>query len=530
MKAKKMITALSSILMVGVVMASAAGCGGNRGGDANTLEIYCVDAGYGVEWVDGLVAKFKEQAWVKEKYPQITVRWSSNDDQSYAQGRIDAGARSNHFDLLFGMNMWGYAGEGSKALDLTELVYNAKVPGESVTYKEKMDKSYLLSHQYLKAGSNEASYYTAPWVGGMASILYNEDILKANNFTVPNTTDELVQLCADYKALNPTGNYAFIQSFDANYFDYMFYTWWAQYEGVQGYENFFGGIDNDVYSSRIFDQKGRQYSLEVFDALLKDSKGYLNPSSFTQKFVIAQTSFINGEALMHVNGDWFSSEMIDIMNLKGENAPAIKTMRVPVISKLGEKLGITDAELSEIVAYVDAIGAGETPEMPTFTSSKNYTAEKVIKAVKEARSVVYSIGASHQAIIPNYAVAKDLAVDFLRFMATDIALEVYTKETYGSTLPFAYNVPKTLYDTLPLAQQTRLDYFSNLNGVHTLVAAEYFPLVRYGGLAPFVDQKYYNTFSTTGNKKTAEEFMKETKEAWTEKKFSQALAAAGLLN
>ena len=530
MTVKKMFTACSSVLMAGLVL-TVAGCGkggaGSQGGDANTLEIFCVDAGYGVEWVDDMAELFKQQAWVQEKYPALTVTVSSNDDQTFAQSRLDAGAKANNFDLLFGMNMWGYAGEGSNALDLTENVYNQKVPGEEILYKDKLDASYLASNSYLKAGSNEASYYTASWVGGMSGILYNEDLYKANNFTVPNTTDELIQICADYKAKNKE-NYSFIQSFDANYFDYLFYVWWGQYEGVEGYNNFFNGIDNDTYSSRIFDQKGREYALEVFDALLDYDKGYLNPKSTTQKFVIAQTSFIDGEALMHVNGDWFSSEMVEIMAMKGANAPTIKMMRTPVVSKLGEKLGITDAELSAIVAYVDALGEGKTPEAPTFTSSKGYTSEKVIATVKEARSVVYSIGASHQAIVPNYAVAKDIAVDFVRFMATDIALEAYMKGTYGSNLPFNYEVPKAVYDTLPVAQQVRVDYFANANGVQTLIAAQYFPLVRYGGLAPFVDEKYYNTFSVSGNTKTAADFMKETKDAWTEQKFSNALGSAGL--
>lgn len=526
MKAKKLITAMSSIFMAGLALTTA-GCGGggSTAGDINTLEIFCVDAGYGVEWVDDMVALFKQQAWVQEKYPELVVTVSSNDDQTFAQSRLDAGAKANSLDLLFGMNMWGYAGEGSNALDLTEVVYNQKVPGEDVLYKDKLDASYLASNTYVKTGSNQA-YYTASWVGGMASILYNEDLYQANGYTVPNTTDELIQVCADYKA---KGHYSFIQSFDApNYFDYLFYVWWGQYEGIEGYNNFFNGIDNDTYSSRIFNQKGREYALEVFEALLDYDKGYLNPKSTTQKFVIAQTSFIEGEALMHLNGDWFSSEMADIMALKGANAPKIKTMRVPIVSKLGEKLGITDAELSAAVDYVDALGEGETPQMPAFHSTKSYSAEKIIATVKEARSVVYSIGASHQAIIPNYALAKDIAVDFIRFMATDIALESYTKATCGSNLPFNYEVPKAVYDTLPLAQQSRIDYFANKNGVYTLIAPQYFPLVRYGGLTPFVDEQYYTTFSVSGNTKTAADFMKETKDAWTEQKFSNALGSAGL--
>ena len=157
MKAKKLITAMSSIFMAGLALTTA-GCGGggSTAGDINTLEIFCVDAGYGVEWVDDMVALFKQQAWVQEKYPELVVTVSSNDDQTFAQSRLDAGAKANSLDLLFGMNMWGYAGEGSNALDLTEVVYTQKVPGEDVLYKDKLDASYLASNTYVKTGSNQA--------------------------------------------------------------------------------------------------------------------------------------------------------------------------------------------------------------------------------------------------------------------------------------------------------------------------------------------------------------------------------------
>lgn len=527
MKTKKSMVLVAALVLTTSVVGTA-GCGIKD--TENDLEIFCTDAGYKTEWCDALIDLFKQQDWVKKKYPELTITLSTNDDQTYASSRLDAGEKANTIDLLFGLNMWGYAGEGSNAMDLTEVLYNSTVPGESVLYKDKMQDSYLLSNQYRKANSDEVSYYTTSWAGGMNAILYNEDLFVANGLKVPNTTDELIAICAQYKAkeTETEKKYSFVQSFDAVYFNYLFPIWWAQYEGVQGYENFFSGIDNDTYSSRIFDQKGREYSLEVFEALLDNDKGYVSPYGFSQRFMATQAAFIKGESLMHVNGDWFSSEMLSAMQREGENAPKIKTMRLPVISKLGEKLGITDTELSQIVEYVDKIGAGEAAEVPTFTSTKNYTTEKVVSAIKEARTIVHTVGSSHHAVVPTYAKAKDVAIDFLRFMATDIALEAYTRATVGATLPFKFTVSQEVYNSLPVAQQTRLDYFQSANGINTLIAPEYFPLVRYGGLTPFVGDQYYQTFSVTGNTKTAADFMQETKNSWDEKKFANALASAGL--
>lgn len=525
MKLKRIV----SFLSLAVICVSAFGLGACKKtkDTEQTLEIYCTDAGYGVEWVNDTIELFKAQSWVKEKYPELNVLFTSNDDQTFASARLDAGAKSNTFDLLFGMNMWGYAGEGSNALDLTESVYNTTVPGEDIKYKDKMMNSYLVSNSYVKGGAE--SYYTTSWASGMNTILYNEDLLEANNLKVPNTTDELIKLCADYKAKGASdSHYSFIQSYDADYFNYLFPIWWAQYEGVQGYKNFFSGIHNNTYSIRIFEQKGREYALEVYEALLDYDKGYLNPESKNQKFVIAQTMFLDGEALMHVNGDWFVNEMKDVIAKKGDKAPTIKTMPLPIISKLGTKLGITDAELSALVTYVDKLNYGETATLPSFASTTGYTKEEVVDAVKEARGIVHSVGANCHSVIPSYAKGKEVAIDFLRFMATDIALETYMKTTDGSRLPFEYTPSKELYNSFSKTAQSRLDYLQGKNGTNTLISPMYFPLVRYGELKPFLYENYYQTFSIANNEETPATYMKNCKDTWDEKKFNAALSAAGL--
>lgn len=527
MKMKKL---LATLLVVTFAACSPmlAGCKkGGGGGDASTLEILVTDAGYGIDWCYKISDLFKEQEWVKEKYPELEIKIVSSDDQSLVQSKLSEGEKSNYYDLLFGMGLWEYYGKNGPLLDLTESVYNAAVPGEEVLFKDKMEKSYLASSAVTEMGASDVAYYSSPWVGGMEGILYNEDLFAANDLKVPNTTNELIEVCRSYKAKG-ADKYSFIQSYDANYFDYLFFVWWAQYEGVSGYENYFEGIAGDTYSTRIFEQKGREYSLEVFESLLEYDRGYVNPLSFTQKFVISQSSFIDGSALMHVNGDWFSSEMLDIMKGKGDAAPKIKMMRTPIVSKLGEKLGITDAKLSEIVSYVDAWGAGEDVSEPKIESTKGYSAKKVIDAVKEARSVVYSIGSTHSAAIPKYAVAQNAAVDFIRFMAANESLDAFAENTVGATLPFKHEIGKDLYDKCALAQQARIDYFRSEIGINTLIDAKSFPLVRYGGLTPFLSERFYQQFASQGNTKKPADYMSEMIESWSTEKFNNALKVAGL--
>ena len=268
--------------------------------------------------------------------------------------------------------------------------------------------------------------------------------------------------------------------------------------------------------------------MEVFEALLDYDKGYLNPESKNQKFVIAQSMFIDGEALMHVNGDWFINEMKDVIARKGDKAPTIKTMPLPIISKLGEKLGITDAELSALVEYIDKLNAGETATVPAFTSTTGYTQEEVVDAVMEARGIIHSVGANCHSVIPNYAKGKEVAVDFLRFMATDEVLEAYMRTTDGCCLPFKYTSNQELYNSLSKAAQSRLDYLQGKNGTKTLISPMYFPLARYGELRPFLYENYYQTFSLANNAQTPADYMKNCKDTWDEKKFNAALSAAGL--
>ena len=177
---------------------------------------------------------------------------------------------------------------------------------------------------------------------------------------------------------------------------------------------------------------------------------------------------------------------------------------------------------------LDKIGAGEQAETPAFTSTKNYSKEKVIESVKEARTIVYSIGGTHHAVVPTYATAKDVAMDFLRFMATDIALDAYSKATVGALLPFNFKMSDETYKSITDAQQGRYDYFQSKNGLNTLILPQYFPLVRYAYLSAFTNEKYYQTFSVTGNTITPADFMKNTKDAWDESKFADALKSAGL--
>lgn len=524
------------------------GCGPKVSNGEQTLQVYCLDVGYGVQWCTDLLNAFKEQDWVKQKYPQLEIPTPTyNDVRTYAVDRINTPS-NNTYDVMFGNYLYDLSGKNSAGeesiLDLTEVVYNQNVPGEDIKFIDKVYSSYNASNVYRTPSDEEAidQYYVVPWAGGMNSIIYNQEILDKYGITSINTTDEWIAACAKIKAepakSGNDGGYAIMRAGNTGYWSYLFYAWWAQYDGIEGYTNFYKGIYEDEdgmksYSNKIFELLGRQKSLEVFEEVLDYDKGYFSPESFTKEdFMLCQTDMLDGKYAFMVNGDWFDREMEDIsaeIVKAGDKLSVIRMMKLPIVSSVIEKC-TTIANDAELSALITAIDAGNTA-----LSGNGYEVSQTdYDKIKEARTVVHTIGPNHQGAIPANSTAKEVAIDFLRFMATDVALAEYIRSTNGCSLPFYYNVKKKnidLYNTLSPFQQARLDYFcSDAYEVYSLPATGNFPLVKYGELKAIEGvERFDATFSAQGNKTTAKDLFDATKSVWTEQKFTFALDRAGIV-
>ena len=538
---KRSVALLSALLMAGMGVA----CGGGKPDTGeDCLDVYCHKAGYGVSWCEELLKEFVKQDWVKAKYPNVKYTFQSTDQDGYTKSKLEA-TNNNHFDLLFGFNGDKPADE-SLLEDITQGVYKQTVPGESVTYEAKVFASYNEVNKYIDVSNMDAEnkYFTTSWAGGMNGIFYNEDILEDLGYSVPRTTDELMAICNAIYANRTDGTkgddvyegYAFIQSKGLAYWLYMFPQWWAQYEGVDGYNDYWSGMYYGELSKEIFKQQGRLESLKLFESFLEYDK-HLDPNSMGESYTykIAQGMFLRGQGVFHVNGDWFENEMADKKAEIKQNEGieySIKLMRTPIVSALGTKLGITDAQLAATVDYVDGVTATK-PEGVSDTA---------IEAVREARGVVHSIGANHTSYVPSYAKEKDIAQDFLLFMATDKAQEIYMEATGGSSLPFEYDVETknpTLYASLTEMQKERVDYFnSDSISISILATKEAFPLARYGGLSEFSCGDDYVTILSMNNlSKTAQTIYNDTLTYWgfnqdgtsnDNQRWNTALSKAGL--
>ncbi len=506
---KKNARFLSLILACVTALVTFGGCGEKKPpidpNDTSKLEIYVYNAGYGYQWAEDILAAFVQEPWVQEKYPGIENKSRVEHDElaNHATELLMASSKVNNFDIVMGSGLEGKIGPDLNVLDLTEVVYNSTVPGESVLYKEKLLDSYLISAAYRGKGdqTGDAQYYQTNWASGMTGIMYNETKLNALGFKVPNTTDELLGIMNAVKNRTPDALYGQTTSFatygSSTYVSYLFYTWWAQYQTSEEYINFYNGIDSNTESRSpaIFKQQGIYESLSVLENILHRNNGitWMNPNTGREAYRETQNKILLGEnALFMSNGDWVDSELKTLRDgllaLNG-TVDTVKLMSVPVISAIIEKTpSITnDAMLSAVIAAIDA---GET-------SYAGVSAED-FDIIKEAREVVYSIGPGHNACIPAEAAGSGPAVDFLRYMATDKAQEIYIKATNGASLPFEYNLKEKnpgLYATISPMHQGVIDRFTSQN-VNILPAQSSFNLVKYGGLSVFASGTPFEDFTS----------------------------------
>lgn len=490
-----------------------AGCGGKKEDTEQTLELLLWDAGYGVEWCEKILEAFQAEAWVQEKYPNLDVIFTADSDSTLLSTKISAGEKGNTVDIFFGSGMSRYEGKDSSGkemmADLTETVYNTLVPGENVTVKDKMDDSYVQSIRYYEKGQDSNSpdvpfkAYSFPWVGGMDSIMYNADHLKTIGAEVPLTTDQFLATCEKIVSEKPyeynlqaNGDYAIMTSSSGHYWYNLYPTWWAQYEGMEEYYNFCNGVANNRISADIHRQKGKLYSLEVFGEILEWDNGYVYQKRTGLDFMQAQTRFVEGEGVFYSNGDWFAKEMEqtvkDVEEIKGVKYD-IRMMQVPVVSKIIEKTPSipNDETLQAVIRAID--NGSDSIQLAKQDNCKGYellagVTEEDYQTVLAARGIVHSTGATHRALVPSYAKGKEIAFDFLRYMATDKAQEIYIEYTGGSSLPFEYDVqrknPELYEKLLPIGKDYMHIKYNTVCGMNVLPDPNSFPLMKWGEMKP----------------------------------------------
>ena len=450
--------------------------------------------GFGSDWAKNLLDAFKEEAWVKEKYPNLQTIFETSADRSAINTRLDAGEGVNTVDLVFSDSVTPYMGEdnqgNARSVDLTDVVYHSKVPGEDITVYDKLRDDWKKQTAYYSVGENSFSgnvpykTYDFLWGSGMMGIVYNEELYKSFGYSVPpRTSDELFEVSQHIKEGNDQykEDYTFMYSSGGDYMGYLYQIWWGQDEGIDNIYNYYQGIgfDGENYvekSSDIFKQVGRREAMNELIRLSQKTNGLRYSRGAATDFKAAQKFYFQGKGVFMCNGDWLAEESKEDL---AESPYHFKMMKTPIISSIRNKTKSIpdDATLRQVVQAID--------DGKTFAEANiSGVTEADYKTIMDARGVTLSLGAGFHSCIPSYAAGKEVAIDFLRFMATDKAQEIYAKATGGATLPFKYKMSdKEVFKGFSDLQKSVIDMRENsIYESACMPIGTNMPLVKFGGL------------------------------------------------
>lgn len=413
-------------------------CSNTPKGVKGTLSIASFEGGYGKTWASKLAEAYK----VHNPQAEVVVRTDPlvRDDAVTA---LQTGISSVDLFFIDGASIGTYLETYDTIADISELYNLAPKAGqkeEDVLIKDKIFSEVVEEMKY--GGDREefvGKYYTVPTPSGPCSLILNRDALNLalgeGNWEVPRTTNEMIALSDRIIAANAKVNvaginytiYPFIYSGNAvEYWRYMYYPWIAQYDGVEAFSNMQSYKINGEYNQAAFNPPSKLLAFSIMEKILKRANNYCDPTSMGNSFSASQKFFFQNRACMYVTGDWLEREMEAATEYRAD----LIMVKPPVISDLIQKieqqfsinLGNTqqekDAKLSTIIKDIDD---GKT--------SSESISQDVFNAIKQARSITYSLANNAIGIVPKSSINQDMAIDFLRFMYSEEGIEIVMRET-----------------------------------------------------------------------------------------------------
>ena len=452
---KKLILRILSFSLAVCAVFSFTACGsGNREG---VLYLSAFEGGYGNTYLDALCEAYKQYN------PNFEYEVTCNPLVSdKAQTALEANSSDQDIYFIDGLNFC-YMTESYEALYPLDELYNSYPKAgdnvEDTLIKDKLIEKVVSTQQYTADNPDyNGHYYAISFAAGPNSLLLNRtalnNVLGEGKWREPRTTDELLELCAAIVAAEKTVNvagtqydvYPFIYAGNAvEYWRYMYYVWQAQYDGIDGWNDYLTCRLNGEYNPEAIAQEGRYKALAVMEEILKRDNGYCEPSSTSNAHTTTQMWFLQGRACMMVCGDWFEREMAN-----SSYEADIVMIKTPVLSDLGEVFGGTEAENEKTLrTVVAAIDSGET-------EAANVDGDD-FESIAEARKMVFSLTNNQIAVIPSTSANKELAIDFLRFLYSDEGAAVMFENT-GSYVPIKdYYCGDEVYAELSDFKKSALD-------------------------------------------------------------------------
>lgn len=435
---------LSKIIVFFMCITVLLGCFGCGGGSDAALNIMLFEGGFGTKWLDNIVDEYEKETGKKVKVVPESIRdkISAEFSKRTNQQQYDLYFFDSSLSYYYATTEYIIPGVKNLLTDITD-VYNYTPKGESRSIKDKMFP--FMSDYYNVNGK----YYYINWAICSYGITYNTALISDAN--IPVTTNELIKLSGD---LSKDGMKAFIFSGKENYWNQMFYTWWAQYNGVKTFDEFFEGKVGNNYSVEIFRQLGRLKSYEVLEDLLLYTNNKIVENSASSEFRTAQNNFLEGTyAAMMVNGAWIENESLEYF--EGEIPIETNIMKTPVISSIIENCTTIEND-QELSCLIKAIDKGQTT-----LQGEGYNVNKTdYDTIAEARNLLYYAGETHNAVVPTTGKHPDEAKEFLKFMYSDKGINLYLDAKSCSILPvnFDYESNATVKNSYSKIMKTSLDH------------------------------------------------------------------------
>ena len=444
----------SLLLLCAIAALTMSACTNNGGGDR--IKISCVNLGYGTKWLNTLMKEYTKKTGVKFQYTEL-VGQSGNNNMNDQIKSLSAtsdiyGLRPGSFyELLYRGNVMAKGTKYAHAYEPLTDIYTSEFEGETGnnTIEKKMSEDFK---EYVLF---DGDYYGLPWANGFVSFVRNVDVwTKDFGFSVdqyPRTTEELFEMMDQMNTIIANSNdkemkekAPMIYCSADEYYTTVVGSWFAQYEGPEEMEKFYAGRNPDgKRGTDMFTFDGINEALKVLGRIVEYDKStgkykYQHPSSKKLSFTQMQNYFLFGDAAFCVNGTW-----LEVENPKTREYN-IDYIKIPLVSSIVDKLSkeYSEMELREMVSFVDA-----HPNTGDNTGMPDGVVEDDLEYVRSSRNTgsYMRTDYDHLFVIPAWSEKKAEAKEFLKWMYSDEALQLFYDTMNGHHLPA---VPSTgSYDT-----------------------------------------------------------------------------------
>ncbi len=352
MMKKRMVKVFSVVLGGAFLGMSLAAC--NKGGatSGGSIKISYFEGGTGSEWIEALAESFTNDTG-------IDVELDPDDQITNGAGtKLNAGR--NLSDIMFiQYTNWreyvqqdwivqmddlydgsftytasnGYKIDSTYSLAGTNVYSNKGAEATTATVYDMILNDFKDYGYVAPKAGEEKHFYVMPWHCPAVGIAYNETLLSQAGWEAPPATEAELRACIQdiNTKLNGVSPFAW-GGREAGYLDFVTFTWWAQYEGVDKQRAFYDFVSpEDSYQ-----QEGREKALALWkDIFVKDGE-YINSidGAITMDHGQAQRSFANGNAVFVVSGAYLENEIA--AQIEGKDFK-FKMMAVPAIEGAKEE-------------------------------------------------------------------------------------------------------------------------------------------------------------------------------------------------